>query len=49
MKSEMGGASGTYGREESDHRGLAGESEAKRAIWRPGSRWKDSIEKDFHW
>jgi len=39
----MGGACSTYGRDEKAYKILAGNSEEKRPLGRPGRRWEDDI------
>jgi hypothetical protein len=43
-KNEMGGACGTYGREERCIQGFGGEPEGKRPLRRPWRRWENNIE-----
>ena len=46
-KNEVGGAYGTYERQERFIRGLVGRPEGKRLLGRPWRRWKDYIKTDL--
>ena len=44
---EMGGACGTYGRQEKCYRVSVRKSEGKRPLGRPRHRWEDNIKMDL--
>ena len=43
----MGGACGSYGREERRMQGFGGKPEGKRPFGRPRRRWEDNIKMDL--